>query len=233
MNRQSAAIARWKRCLGTGFLCLTLAAVLQACVPLTLARTGVSGAMAATDRRTMGTQIEDKTISVKGEFLADSIVGDSGHVNITCFDRLVLLTGEVPNEEIKARVEREVAKISNIKGIVNELALGAPSSLSSRSNDSLITAQVTARFVNTEGLFSNTRKTVTERGTVYLMGRLSEQEGNTAAKVASIVPGVQRVVKVFEYISEEELQRIKAIYASAAETPGSSSSRYQKSPEYQ
>lgn len=213
MNPQSTTMMGWKRCLATGFLCLTTVTVLQACMPLTVARTGVAGAMAATDRRTFGTQIEDKTISFKGESVADAIVGDSGHVNVTCFNRLVLLTGEVPNEGIKVRVENEVAQIPNVKGIVNELVLDAPSSLNARSSDSLITAQVTARFVNAEGLYSNSRKTVTERGTVYLMGRLTEKEGRIAAKVASIVPGVQRVVKVFEYISEEELARTKGGYS--------------------
>ncbi|WAW09087.1 BON domain-containing protein [Oxalobacter vibrioformis] len=209
MNPQRTKMMGWKRCLVTGCLCLVMAALLQACMPLTIARTGVSGTMAVTDRRTFGTQIEDKTISFKGESVADAIVGDSGHVNVTCFNRLVLITGEVPHEEMKVRVEREVARIPNVKGIVNELVLAAPSSLSARSSDSLITAQIAARFVNAEGLYSNSRKTVTERGTVYLMGRLTQQEGDIAAKVASIVPGVQRVVKVFEYISEEELQRTR------------------------
>lgn len=213
MNGKSTVMTGWKRCLATGVLCLSTAALLQACMPFTVARTGVAGAMAATDRRTFGTQIEDKTISFKGESVADAIVGDAGHVNVTCFNRLVLLTGEVPDEGMKARVEREVARIPHVKGIVNELVLDTPSGLNARSSDSMITAQVTARFVNTEGLYSNSRKTVTERGTVYLMGRLTEREGRIAAQAASVVPGVRRVVKVFEYISEEELARTKASYS--------------------
>lgn len=213
MDRKIATTTWWKKCPGTGLLCLAMAAMLQACMPLTIARSGVAGTMAVTDRRTFGSQIEDKTIGFKGESVADAIVGESGHVNVTSFDRLVLITGEVPNEEMKARVESEVARIPNVKGIVNELAIATPSSMSSRSNDSLITAQVTAHFVNAEGLYSNSRKTVTERGTVYLMGRLTENEGKIAAEVASIVPGVQRVVKVFEYISEEERERSRAKYS--------------------
>ncbi|MDL2283903.1 BON domain-containing protein [Oxalobacter sp. OttesenSCG-928-P03] len=199
-------------------------------MPLTMARGGVAGTMAVTDRRTLGAQIEDRTISFKGESVASAIVGDSGHVNVTCFNRLVLITGEVPNEGMKAMVERAVAQIPNIKGIVNELVLDVPSSLNARSSDSLITAQVTARFLNMEGLYSNSRKTVTERGTVYLMGRLTEQEGKIAAEAASIVPGVQRVVKVFEYISEEELARTKG--AQPDTTVSVSRNHYQDSEEY-
>lgn len=233
MNRQSATRTRWKRCLGTGFLCLTTAAVLQACMPLMVARTGVSGAMVATDRRTMGVQIDDKTIGFKGESVADAIVGNQGHVNVTCFNGMVLLTGEVPNEGMKAKVEREIAKIPNVKRIVNELALDIPSGLNSRSSDALITAQVSARFLNEDGLFSNTRKTITERGTVYLMGLLTEKEGHTAAETARVVPGVQKVVKVFEYASEKEIQRVKSIYTPVMEAPRSSSNPYKTSQEYQ
>ncbi len=230
MNPQSTTMMGWKRCLAAGCLCLLMAPLLQGCMPFTIARTGVAGTMAVTDRRTFGAQIEDKTISFKGEAVADAIVGDSGHVNVTSFNRLVLITGEVPHEEMKVRVEHEVARIPNVKGIVNELVLDTPSSLSERSSDSLITAQITARFVNAEGLYSNSRKTVTERGTVYLMGRLTEEEGRIAAKVASIVPGVQRVVKVFEYISEEERQRTRG------DNPGTnvsiSRNQYQDGEEY-
>lgn len=230
MSWQGTTMSAWKRCLKAGLLCLGMAAALQACMPLTVARTGVAGAMAVTDRRTFGTQIEDKNISFKGESVADAIVGDAGHVNVTCFNRLVLLTGEVPDEGMRARVEREVARIPHVKGIINELVLDTPSGLNARSSDTLITAQVTARFVNTEGLYSNTRKTVTERGTVYLMGRLTEKEGKIAAKAASTVPGVQRVVKVFEYISEEELARTAGVYAGTDVSV--SRNHYQDSEEY-
>lgn len=213
--------------------CLAAATLLQGCMPLMIARSGVTSALVITDRRTIGSQIEDRTISLKGEAAAHDIVGERGHVNVASFNRLALITGEVPDEDTRLLVEIAVANIPNIRGIINELALGEPSSLDSRSRDSLITAQVTARFVNTEGLYSNSRKTVTERGTVYLMGCLTEREGRIAAKIASTVPGVQRVVKVFEYITEEELKNMQAAYAPDAQIPSATANRYKTSPEYQ
>ncbi|MCL1886905.1 MAG: BON domain-containing protein [Betaproteobacteria bacterium] len=232
MNKQNTAVIRWKRLFGVCLLCSVAALTLEACVPTVLVGGGVAGTMAATDRRTFGTQTEDRTIGFKGESMADAIVGNQGHVTVTSFNRLVLITGEVQNEGMKARVGNEVARIPNVRSVVNELEIMAPSSLSSRSSDSLITAKVTASFLNAEGLYANSLKTVTERGIVYLMGRVTEREGNMAAEVARAVPGVQRVVKVFEHISEEELERMKAKNA-PAESTGNSSNPYQDSPEYQ
>lgn len=217
MSKKSAAVTRWKRFLGLCLLCGTAPLVLQACMPTVIVGGGVAGTMAASDRRTFGTQTEDRTIGFKGESVADSIVGGQGHVSVTSFNRMVLITGEVPNEGMKTRVASEIKQIPNVRNIINELEIAAPSSLSSRSNDSLITAKVSASFLNQEGLYANSLKTVTERGIVYLMGRVTEREGNLAAEVARGVPGVQRVVKVFEHITEEELNQMKAQDVSAAE----------------
>lgn len=217
MSKESTAVARWKRFLGISLLCSTAALALQACMPTVIIGGGVAGTMAASDRRTFGTQTEDRTIGFKGESVADSIVGSQGHVNVTSFNRMVLITGEVPNEGMKTRVASEVKQIPNVRNIINELEIAAPSSLSSRSSDSLITAKVAASFLNTSGLYANSIKTVTERGNVYLMGRVTEREGNLSAEVARAVPGVLRVIKVFEHISEEELDQMKAQDVSAAE----------------
>jgi osmotically-inducible protein OsmY len=217
MSKERATVTGWKRFFGITLLCGTAALVLQACVPTAIVGGGVAGTIAATDRRTFGTQTEDRTIGFKGESVADAIVGGQGHVNVTSFNRLVLITGEVPNEGMKTRVASEVRQIPNVRNIVNELEIAAPSSLSSRSSDSLITARVTASFLDADGLYANSLKTITERGIVYLMGRVTEREGNRAAEVASGVPGVRRVVKVFEHISEAELERMKGQDASAAE----------------
>lgn len=217
MSKENTAITRWKRFFGLCLLCGTAALVLEACMPTVIVGGGVAGTMAASDRRTFGTQTEDRTIGFKGESVADSIVGSQGHVNVTSFNRMVLITGEVQNEGMKTRVASEVKQIPNVRSIINELEIAAPSSLSSRSNDSLITAKVTASFLNAERLYANSLKTITERGIVYLMGRVTEREGNLAAEVARSVSGVQRVVKVFEHISEEELEQMKAQDVSAAE----------------
>ena len=165
------------------------------------------------NRRTLGAQTEDKVINLKGENQASNIVGDKGHVSVTSFNRKVLLTGEVPNEAMKQAVGNAISRIDNVESVVNELAILAPSSFTSRSNDAFITGKVSASFVDAKDLFSNSLKTVTERGTVYLMGLVTEREGNRAAQVAGGVNGVQKVVKVFEYISDEQLQKLSTLSA--------------------
>ena len=212
MNRQGAG-AVWKRRLVTLIAGSVMVCSLSACVPVMMAGGAVSGSMAATDRRTLGAQTEDKVILLKGENTASNLVGDKGHVNVTSFNRKVLLTGEVQSEAMKQAVGNAIAQIENVESVVNELAIAAPSSYTSRSNDAMITGKVAASFVDDKQLFSQSLKTVTERGTVYLMGCVTEAEGNRAARVASGVSGVQRVVKVFEYISEQELQRLSTLSA--------------------
>jgi osmotically-inducible protein OsmY len=201
---------RWqgiKRSVMTVAICGVIATSLQGCVEMAIG-TAVMGTLAATDRRTFGAQTEDKAIALKGEMRIPNIVGDAGHVNVTSFNRRVLLTGEVRDEQMKAAVEREVAAIEGVQSIVNELAIAGPSSFTSRSNDTLITGKVKASFVDTKDLYANSIKVVTENGIVYLMGRVTQREGNLAAEVARGVGGVQKVVKIFEYISDDELRRL-------------------------
>jgi len=134
------------------------------------------------------------------------LVGDAGHVNVASYNRKVLLTGEVRDEAMKASVEREVRGIENVVSVINELAIAGPSSLTSRSSDALITTNVKASLVEMKTISATSFKVVTERGTVYLMGRVTQREGDLGAKIAQSVSGVQRVVKIFEYITEEELR---------------------------
>lgn len=180
---------------------------LQGCVEM-MVGTAVVGTMAATDRRTLGAQTEDTAITVKAEARMPGVVGDSGHVNIASFNRKVLLTGEVRDDASKATVEREIAAIPGVQGIVNELEIAGRSNYTSRGNDALLTGKVKASFVDTKELSANAIKVVTERSTVYLMGRVTQREGQRAAEVTRGVSGVQRVVKVFDYISEDELKQI-------------------------
>ena len=170
--------------------------------------TAVMGTLAATDRRTLGAQTEDAAITVKAEARTPNLIGDSGHVNIASFNRKVLLTGEVRDEATRGTVEREIAAIAGVQGIVNELEIAGRSNYTSRGNDSLLTGKVKASFVDTKDLSANAIKVVTERSTVYLMGRVTQREGQRAAEVARGVGGVQRVVKVFDYIDEDELKQI-------------------------
>jgi osmotically-inducible protein OsmY len=162
--------------------------------------------MAATDRRTLGAQTEDKAILVKGETRIPAIVGDGGHVNVTSFNRKVLLTGEVKDQAMKQAVEREVASIEGVTGVINELEIAGPSSLTSRSNDALVTTKVKASLVENKQVSAHAFKVVTERGIVYLMGLVTQREGEIAAEVTRGVGGVHKVVKILDYITEDQLK---------------------------
>lgn len=195
MRRPLAAIA-----LG-GMLVFSL----QGCFAV-LAGGALAGTFAATDRRTLGAQTEDKSIVVKGEANIPGAISPGSHVNVTAFNRKVLLTGEVPDEASKAKAESEAKAISNVEGVFNELQVGPASSFSDRSNDALITSKVLASLVDAKDLYSSAFKVTTERGIVYMMGRVTSNEARRGAAVASGVSGVQKVVTLFEYITEQELQ---------------------------
>ncbi len=187
---------------------------LQGCIELAVG-SAVVGTLAATDRRTFGAQTEDKSIGLKAESKISAVVGAYGHVNANSFNRRVLLTGEVKDEALKAKIEREIGSIEGVQGVVNELVIGGSSSLGSRSNDTLLTGKVKAALVDTQDIQSNTFKVVTEAGVVYLMGRVTQREGSLAAEAASRVSGTRKVVKVLEYISEEELRQFRQTPAPA------------------
>ena len=196
------------RPLSKAVLCVALLSSLQGCVAV-VAGAAVSGAMATADRRTLGAQTEDKAIAVKAEANMGSIVGDAGHVNINSYNRKVLLTGEVPDEATKTNVEREIADIAGVQSIVNDLVVAPPTSFSSRSNDTLLTGKVKASLVDAQDISVNSYKVVTERAVVYLMGRVTQREGTRAAEVARGVAGVQKVVKVFDYITEDDVRQMQ------------------------
>jgi osmotically-inducible protein OsmY len=175
----------------------------------------VAGAVATTDRRTLGAQTEDKAIAVKAETRMPQIAGDAGHVNINSYNRKVLLTGEVRDEAMKRAVENEVRSITNVDNVINELVVAGPSSYTSRSSDTLITSKVKISLADKKTVSANSFKVVTERGNVYLMGLVTQREGNIAAQVAQGVSGVMRVTKIFEYISEEDLRALQPQQAQA------------------
>jgi osmotically-inducible protein OsmY len=199
--------------LAKAILCAALASSLSGCIAV-MAGSAVMGAVATADRRTLGAQTEDKGIAVKGDVRVAKVVGDAGHVNVTSYNRRVLLTGEVRDEEMKAAVEREVKGIDNVVSVDNELEIAGPSSYTSRSSDALITTKIKASLVDKKTVSAVSFKVVTERGNVYLMGIVTPREGNIASQVAQGVSGVQRVVKIFEYISEEDLKAMQPQTAS-------------------
>ncbi|WP_312513950.1 BON domain-containing protein [Massilia sp.] len=180
-----------------------LLASLSGCFGLVVGA-GVAGAMSTVDRRTIGAQTEDKAINVKAELKMNQVAGSNGHINVTSFNRKVLLTGEVRDEAMKQQAEREVRAIENVVSVINELEISGASSYTSRSSDALITAKVKTSLVDMKTVSAVSFKVTTERGVVYLMGVVTPREGNIAADVAKGVSGVTRVVKIFEYISEED-----------------------------
>jgi osmotically-inducible protein OsmY len=142
-------------------------------------------------------------------------IGDRGSVSVTSYNRIVLLTGTVTNEADKASVERAVAGIDNVKSVVNELAIGTAASFGNRSNDTLLTSKVKASMVDAKDVQVNAYKVITERGIVYLMGRVTEREATRASDIARGVSGVQKVVRVFEVVSEAELADLQPKQATA------------------
>jgi osmotically-inducible protein OsmY len=169
----------------------------------------VGTALSATDRRSTGTQVEDQSIELKASNRVSETLGDRGHVNVTSYNRTVLITGEVASEADRLAVEKALGGIEQVRAIVNELAVMGNSTLTARSNDAYLTSKVKAAFIDAKDLQVNTLKVVTERGTVYLMGRVTEREATRAADVARGQSGVGKVVKVFEVISEADLAKLQ------------------------
>jgi len=194
-------------------------AALSACAPLLLGGAMVGGAMVATDRRTSGTILDDEGIELKAGSRVREALGDRGNVSATSYNRIVLLTGDVRDAADKATAERVVAGIENVKSVVNELVVGLARSVVSRSRDAFLTSKVKASFIDAKDLFSNSIKVVTAHQTVYLMGRVTEREANRATEVARGVDGVQKVVRVFEIISEAELANALPPQPAAAAAP--------------
>jgi len=172
---------------------------LQGCFPVIVAGVG-TGALMAADRRTTGTYIEDEGIENKAAGQISVKYTDTVHVNVTSFNRHVLVTGEAPNEEAKADIAKIVAGLANVKAVSNELTVSGKTGLTSRSSDSIITGDVKLRFLNNKVFQSDHVKVITENGVVFLMGLVYHKEADAATEIASTTSGVLRVVKVFEYL---------------------------------
>ena len=181
---------------------------LTACVPLVIGGAAAGGSLVATDRRTSGAQLEDEGIELRGYSRLRSAIGDRAHINVTSYNRQVLMTGEVPTEADKQLVEQTVSRVENVTAVVNELAVIGNATLTQRSSDALVTGRVKAMLLDAPDLFSNAFKVVTERGSTYLMGRVTQREADRATEVVRATPGVQKVIRIFEIISEQELARM-------------------------
>jgi osmotically-inducible protein OsmY len=189
---------------------VSLAGALSACAPLVLGGAFVGGMMAS-DRRTSGSQVEDEGIELRASSRIRDNLGERVHVNVTSYNRQVLLTGEVPSAQDKQLVEQVVARVENVRSIVNELEVLGNSTLTQRTSDSLVTGKVKASLLDAKDLFANAFKVVTERGTVYLMGRVTQREATRATDIARGTGGVQKVVRLLEIISEDELKTMGVV----------------------
>ena len=184
---------------------IAVSTALSACAPLVVGGAVLGGSLMVADRRTSGAQIEDQAIELKAMNRVRDVIGDRGHVSTTSYNRMVLITGEVPTDADKAAAEQAVQKVENVRSTVNELQVMGSSSLTSRSSDAIVTSKVKASFVDASDISANVFKVVTERGTVYLMGRVTEREATRASELARGVGGVQKVVRLFEIITDQEL----------------------------
>lgn len=207
MTRVSSTGAR--RSLMALALAASALGSLSGCAPLIVGGAMVGGTLMYTDRRTSGAQVEDQAIELKAGNRAAELVGDRGRIGVTSYNRLVLLTGEAPTDADKAAVEQAVQRVENVRSVVNEIAVMGAASLTSRSNDAILSGKVKASLVDAKDLQANAFKVVTDRGIVYLMGRVTDREANRSAEVARSVSGVQKVVRVFEIVSESELANLQ------------------------
>ncbi|MDI1299237.1 BON domain-containing protein [Methylotenera sp.] len=180
-------------------LSAALISQITACVPVIVGGAAATGAMAA-DRRTSGFYVEDQNIELKAIKKMETNLGEDAHVNVTSYNRNVLLTGEVPVAESKSKAENLAKEITNVRSITNEITVGPKSTIGSRSNDSYITSKVKAQFVTENKFPANYVKVVTENGVVYLLGIVTNKEAADAVEIARNTDGVTKVVKVFEYM---------------------------------
>jgi osmotically-inducible protein OsmY len=158
--------------------------------------------MVAVDRRQPDIMGTDERIEIQASSRISDIFKDKGHINVTSFNRQVLLTGEAPTEALKQDAERAAATTSEVKSVINEMTIGPPTSFSQRSNDSYLTSVVKSRFVTAQKFNPIHVKVITEAGTVYLMGMVTKREADDATQIARTTSGVKRVVRVFEYIPD-------------------------------
>ncbi|MDB5929503.1 MAG: transport-associated protein [Polaromonas sp.] len=204
-----------------GGAAVLLCGALSACVgPLIVGGAMVGGTLVAVDRRSSGAQLDDEAIELRAANQIRSNLGTRVRVSVTSYNRQVLLTGEVATLEDRQRVEQVVKTVDSVSSVVNELAVLNTPSLLDRSADAVLTGRVKAQLLDTKGLQSNAFKVVSERGTVYLMGRVTQREADLATEAVRGMSGVQKLVRMLEIITEQELERLGTMPAPASTRPG-------------
>ena len=188
---------------------LTLTMGLSACAPLIVGG-AVGGALVAVDRRTSGAQLDDQGIELRSTNRLKDELGDArARVAVTSYNRRVLLTGEAASEAVKTQITQIVSGVPNVREVINELGVTSSPTLKERATDTLITGRLKEALVDAKDLSASAFKVVTERGTVYLMGRVTQREADRATDLARNTPGVSRVVRVLEIITEQELANMQ------------------------
>jgi osmotically-inducible protein OsmY len=192
------------RALGLWMALCAGALALSGCAPMIVGGAVVATGLSVLDRRTTGTQLDDESIESRSLSRLQERLGDRAHVNVVSYNRQVLLTGEVLSEQDRRLAEQAIAGLDNVRSIINELAVLGPSTLTQRSSDAGVTLRLKTGMIDSRDLNAHVIKVVTERGVVYLMGRVTEREADRATDIARRTSGVQKVVRLFELISEEE-----------------------------
>ena len=205
-------------------LALAGAFSLSGCGVLVVGGTAATSAVVATDRRTAGEQVDDQTIELRVASEMNKAFGDTARVLATAYAGRVLLVGDVPTEADRRRAEAIVQTIPKVQKIDNYIRVGEITPLSVRTNDTWLTSKVKAQLVRTEQIPSRTIKITTERGVVYLMGKVTDAEGQRAATVASGVEGVNKVVKLFQIVSRESILAEPGVPSSSQPAPVTDSS---------
>lgn len=178
----------------------TLAALaLQGCAPVLLGAGGAAAVTSIEDRRSTGTQLDDESIEVRAENRVGDRFGDDVHVNVTSYNRVALITGEVPSAHAREEAEKIVLAVPGVRATINDLQVAGVSSFASRANDAYLTTKVRGRLLDTKRVSPVNVKVVTEAGVVYLMGIVTEPEADEAVEIARTTGGVRKVVKAFEY----------------------------------
>lgn len=193
--------------------------MLQGCVPAVIATSAAAGVMTAHDRRSTGIQTDDETTEWKAAQRVPERFKAGAHLNFTSYNRRLLITGEVFNDEAKTVIAEEVGKIEGVKAVYNEVAVAPASPLGNRSNDSYITSKLKARLVDSNQLSANHIKVVTENTVAYLMGIVTEREAKVAVQIARTTDGVRKVVNLMEVVSDADIKRIDSGAPGGSRTP--------------
>ncbi|RTL53101.1 MAG: BON domain-containing protein [Rhodocyclaceae bacterium] len=201
------------------FLAASVVPLLSGCFGAVAVGAG-AGVLMAADRRPSEIYLSDEATEIRATNRIGEKFGDKVHINVTSYNRTVLITGEVPSEEVKGDVERTIAGLPNVKATVNELQIAGASSFSARGNDSYITSKVKARFIDHNKFPPTVVKVVTESGAVYLLGLVTQAEADAAVEIARTTGGVMKVVRVMEIISADEARRLDSLTKSAPAKSG-------------